>query len=166
MPDRLEASMPDGSIARRPVITAAFLGLTGCYGRTDVVVSPEPRVWFIEPADGADVTSPVRVRFGVEGYTVTRSGDPTPGTGHHHLIIDRDPWNSTDESGRRTGIPFDDNHLHYGDGQVETMVVLSPGTHTLTAQFADGRHVPIVNNRGRDMTATIRVNVVPPPPIG
>ncbi|KND61821.1 ATPase of the AAA+ class [Candidatus Burkholderia verschuerenii] len=46
------------------------------------------RVYFIEPKDGATVTSPVHVKFGVDGMTVAPAGTMTDGTGHHHLIID------------------------------------------------------------------------------
>jgi hypothetical protein len=141
--------MPDGRITRRPLITVAFLGLTGCFGGSTAVVFA-PRVRFDEPANGATVTSPVRVVFGVQSYAVRPSGDMTPETGHHHLIIDRAPI----AAGRP--IPFDDNHLHFGGGEVVASVPLSPGKHSLTAQFADGRHVAY----GGLLTATIQVEVV------
>jgi hypothetical protein len=145
--------MPDGSIARRPVITGVLLGLAGCFGESTVVVRPEPRVRFIEPTDGATVQSPVRVRFDVVGYEVRPAGDLSPGTGHHHLIINSEPIPAG------APIPFDNSHLHYGSGQVEATVELPPGTYTLTAQFADARHVAY----GGLLTATIRVNVVSTP---
>jgi hypothetical protein len=79
----------------------------------------------------------------------------TPYTGHHHLIIDRAPIAAGQP------IPFDPPgtqvHVHLGGGEVAIDVPLDPGYHTLTAQFADGRHVAI----GGTMTVTIEVTVVP-----
>jgi hypothetical protein len=153
--------MPDGSIGRRSVITVALLGLTGCFGESTAVISPEPRVQFIEPADGATVPSPVRVRFEVTGrYQVRPAGDMSPNTGHLHLIIDSGPV----AAGMQ--IPFDPNHLHYGTApvppaMVDTMVELPPGTHTLTVQFADGAH----RAYGGWLIQTIQV-VTTVPPIG
>ena len=39
-------------------------------------------------------------------------------------------------------IPNDRNHLHFGGGQSETRLSLSPGDHTLQLLFADDRHIP------------------------
>ncbi|MEZ4662493.1 MAG: DUF4399 domain-containing protein [Caldilineaceae bacterium] len=40
-------------------------------------------------------------------------------------------------------IPRDDAHLHFGQGQSETMLMLAPGVHTLCLQAADGIHVAL-----------------------
>ena len=45
------------------------------------------RVFFESPADGATVTSPLKVKFGLEGMKIAPLGDMTANTGHHHLII-------------------------------------------------------------------------------
>ena len=37
-------------------------------------------------------------------------------------------------------IPFDDTHLHFGKGQTEASITLSPGKHKLTLQFANALH--------------------------
>jgi hypothetical protein len=107
----------------------------------------------IEPVNGATVVSPVEVRFGVVGYEVRPAGDLTPGTGHHHLIIDSEPIRAAEP------IPFDNNnhYIHYGQGQVEAMVNLPAGAHSLTAQFANGQHIAC------GITETIRVTVVSTP---
>ena len=47
-----------------------------------------PRVFFIEPKDGAVVANPFTVKFGLEGLALKPAGDATPDSGHHHLIID------------------------------------------------------------------------------
>jgi len=40
------------------------------------------------------------------------------------------------------GMPVDANHMHFGGGQTEKMVELSPGTHTLQLVLGDLGHVP------------------------
>jgi hypothetical protein len=147
--------MPDGRITRCPLIALAFLGLTGCFGSSTAVVF-HPRVWFVEPANNALVTNPVRVVFGLQSMVVRPSGDRTPDSGHHHLIIDRAPI----AAGQL--IPFDEpgGIFHYGDNPpaVVAYVPLPPGNHSLTAQFADYRHKVY----GGLLTTTIQVTVVPP----
>ena len=106
-------------------------------------------VYFIEPADGASVTNPFTVRFGVAGMDVKPLGDMTPNTGHHHLIIDGSPVKQGEV------VPMDDKNLHFGKGQTETQVTLPPGAHRLTMQSADGAHV----SYGPAMAATINVLV-------
>jgi len=44
-------------------------------------------VSLLAPKDGAVVTSPFDVRFGVSGMEIKPAGDMTPNTGHHHLLI-------------------------------------------------------------------------------
>ncbi|AET88612.1 MULTISPECIES: DUF4399 domain-containing protein [Caballeronia] len=109
----------------------------------------QARVYFVEPKDGATVTSPVHVKFGVDGMSVAPAGTMTEGTGHHHLLIDEKPIP------KGTVIPMDDKNLHYGKGQTEADVKLPPGDHTLTMQFADGAH----RSYGPEMSQTIKVHV-------
>jgi hypothetical protein len=109
----------------------------------------QARVYFVEPKDGATVTSPVHVKFGVDGMTVAPAGTMTEGTGHHHLLIDEKPIP------KGTVVPMDDKNLHYGKGQTEADVKLPPGDHTLTMQFADGAH----RSYGPEMSQTIKVHV-------
>ncbi len=94
------------------------------------------RVFIASPADGATLTSPVTVVFGIENFELAPAGTFTPGTGHHHLLIDTDlpPLNQP--------IPADANHLHFGKGQTEAAIELSPGQHTLQLLLGDGYHVP------------------------
>jgi hypothetical protein len=47
-------------------------------------------VYFVAPADGAQVSSPVTVRFGLRGMGVAPAGVTAPNTGHHHLLVDVD----------------------------------------------------------------------------
>jgi hypothetical protein len=106
-------------------------------------------VYFVEPKDGATVSNPVHVKFGVDGMTVAPAGSTEPKTGHHHLLIDSGPLPQGQV------VPVSDKSIHYGKGQTETDVTLPPGDHTLTAQFADGAH----RSYGPDWSKTITVHV-------
>ena len=94
------------------------------------------KVYFISPQDGATMSSPVKVVFGLSGMGVAPAGTEKENTGHHHLIINAD-LPPADES-----IPADDNYRHFGGGQTETSVELAPGTHTLQLLVGDLNHVP------------------------
>lgn len=98
--------------------------------------SAKPEVYFIRPQDGATVSNPVLVRFGLKNMTVAPAGVEKPGTGHHHLLVDA-PLPPLDEP-----IPNDDNHLHFGKGQTETELRLAPGKHTLQLLMGDWTHIP------------------------
>lgn len=94
------------------------------------------RVYIISPQDGASVSSPVTVLFGLEGMGVAPAGTKKAKTGHHHLIIDTD-LPAADEP-----VPSDENHRHFGGGQTQTTVELAPGPHTLQLILGDHNHVP------------------------
>jgi len=99
--------------------------------------SPGAQVYFISPHTGATVSSPVTVRFGLKGMGIAPAGLYKEGTGHHHLLIDvkkRPPLNQP--------IPNDKNHRHFGGGQTETTLKLSPGKHTLQLLLGDLVHIP------------------------
>lgn len=97
---------------------------------------PEAELYFITPADGATVTSPVTVRFGLKGMGVAPAGIQKDGTGHHHLLVD------TDLPPLDRPVPTDDRHRHFGAGQTETTLTLEPGTHTLQLLLGDFAHIP------------------------
>ena len=94
------------------------------------------RVFFISPADGDTVTSPVRIEFGIEGMAVAPAGTDAPHSGHHHLLIDT----GLPEMGQP--IPANANHVHFGDGRTETEIELEPGQHTLQMLLGDHLHIP------------------------
>ena len=117
------------------VVAAAVLLLPAFAGAR----TPAPegaRVYIVSPQDGATVSSPVKVIFGLQGMGVAPAGVENAKTGHHHLIIDAElpPANEP--------VPADDNHRHFGGGQTEVTIDLSPGTHTLQLIMGDHNHVP------------------------
>jgi Domain of unknown function (DUF4399) len=98
---------------------------------------PGAEVYIISPKDGAIVHNPVRVQFGLKGMGIAPAGVKFDNTGHHHLLIDTDP--PPDQS---TPLPATDKIVHFGKGQTETTVTLSPGKHTLQLLLADANHIP------------------------
>lgn len=97
----------------------------------------DARVYIISPADGATVGRDVTVRFGLAGMGVAPAGVEREGTGHHHLLIDVATLPVAGQP-----IPNDAQHRHFGGGQTETVLHLSPGTHTLQLELGDANHVP------------------------
>jgi hypothetical protein len=94
------------------------------------------KLYFISPKDGKTISSPVKVRFGLAGMGVAPAGVATAGTGHHHLLID------APLPAMNLPIPKDAKHLHFGNGQTETVLELAPGEHTLQLVLADANHIP------------------------
>lgn len=96
------------------------------------------RVFFITPADGDTVTSPVSVEFGIEGMSVVAAGVNDANSGHHHLLVD------TGSPDMDLPIPADANHIHFGDASTSTELTLEPGQHTLRLLLGDHLHIPHV----------------------
>lgn len=93
-------------------------------------------VYIISPTDGAKVHGPVTVRFGLKGMGIAPAGVIFDNTGHHHLLLDTD----LSELKLDAPMPATDKILHYGKGQTEATLTLSPGKHTLELIFADYLH--------------------------
>ncbi|WP_332684595.1 DUF4399 domain-containing protein [Bosea sp. (in: a-proteobacteria)] len=101
--------------------------------------SPAPagaKVSFVELGDNARVPGKLLVRFAVTGMEIAPANTQRRNAGHHHLLID------TGLPPLGQPIPSDFNHLHFGGGQSEAEILLSPGRHTLQLLFADHDHVP------------------------
>jgi Domain of unknown function (DUF4399) len=94
------------------------------------------RVFFVSPSDGSEEPLTFHVGFGLDGMEVVRAGVDRPNSGHHHLLVDS-PLPNLDEP-----IPNDENHLHFGAGQTEATITLTPGKHTLQLLLGDANHVP------------------------
>ncbi|MDC8758508.1 DUF4399 domain-containing protein [Janthinobacterium fluminis] len=127
---------------RRLAVSAA---VSGCVAASAFAQS----VAFVEPVNGATVSSPFKVKFAVNGMEVKPAGEMAANTGHHHLLINAEAIKEGES------VPFNDTHLHFGKGQTETEVKLAPGVYTLTLQFANGAH----QSYGAGLSNTIKVTV-------
>ena len=122
----------------RPIVLGALLVAALPAIAADRTPSPPgAAVYIISPADGATVSSPVTVQFGLKGMGVAPAGIEKDKTGHHHLLIDVAELPPLDEP-----IPADDSHKHFGGGQTEVTLELPPGSHTLQLLLGDQNHIP------------------------
>ncbi len=100
--------------------------------------STSPSVFFVRPADGATVSSPVAMEFMASNLNIS----PVPsevetareGIGHHHVAID------TECLAIGEVIPKADPWVHFGDGSQVYETLLEAGRHTLTLQIGDDEH--------------------------
>ena len=99
--------------------------------------SSENKLYFIEPKDGATVTGPIKIVFGLSGMGVAPAGIDFPNTGHHHLLVDLE--NLPDLS---KPIPANKNHIHFGKGQTEAILELPKGKRTLQLLMGNYLHIP------------------------
>ena len=93
-------------------------------------------LYFISPADGASLSNPIVVQFGLNNMGVAPAGIKYDDTGHHHLLVD------TELPSLDFPIINDENHLHFGKGQTEATLELAPGEHTLQLLLGDFAHIP------------------------
>ncbi len=117
------------------LIALSFLGPASAQERT-----PSPNgavVYVISPADGAVITNPVTVLFGLKGMGIAPAGIAFENSGHHHLLIDTDPPADLGQP-----LPTSAQVVHFGKGQTESELKLAPGKHTLQLVLGDHLHVP------------------------
>ena len=122
----------------------AALG-TGC---SDDAVTTDASVSIVEPVDGATITGPVTVQMQAADFEVEEAGAAREGAGHLHLMIDV----ACVEPG--SAVPFDDAHLHFGDGSTMAVLELPPGEYTLCLQAGNGIHTAL------DLTDSVTITVV------
>lgn len=106
----------------------------------DLSRSPAPdtaTAYIIAPANGAIVTSPVTVKFGLTGMGIAPAGIDKDNTGHHHLLVDL-----ADLPDLAQPLPSTEHIKHFGGGQTETTLALPTGEHTLQILLANYAHVP------------------------
>jgi hypothetical protein len=123
-------------------IGLALLAVFAVVGMTQAAAqTPSPagaKVYFINLKEGAEVTSPFLVQFGLSGMGIAPAGVEKPNTGHHHLLIDT----RLTADQMKEAIPADDTHKHFGGGQTEAMVTLPQGQHSLQLVLGDWTHIP------------------------
>lgn len=134
-----------------PLVAILLAGLAGP-AHAQTAAPAGAQVYFIEPADGASVKSPVTVKFGLKGIGVAPALVEWPNTGHHHLLVDREAVPTG------TVIPNDPTSIHFGGGQTEAQVTLAPGTHTLILELGDHQHIP---HRPPVVSQKITITVTP-----
>lgn len=107
-------------------------------------------VFFVDLKDSQEVKSPLMVKMGVKGMEVEPAGAINELKGHHHIIID----GAAIAEGQ--GVPLDETHFHFGKGQTESEVKLSPGYHAITLQFANGVHASYGPRWSRTITVKVK----------
>jgi len=127
---------------KKLLITLFLIFSTACQAEQSSVFFPNLK-------DGQKIPSSFNLKMGVKGMDIKPAGTLEEGTGHHHLVID----GSFVEKG--TVVKMDETHIHFGKGQTEHELLLKPGKHTLTLQFADGTH----KSYGEELSKTITVDV-------
>lgn len=145
--------MGSGSVLRRIAAAAATVAVfAACGGEEQAGAGDEmeagaaapaaatPTVTIVSPADGDTVAAgALTVSLAVSGVTIAMAGDTTPGTGHHHLFLDRDV------SAPDVPVPAEPGFIvHMGNGAASyTFENVTPGDHRLIAVVADGLHYPL-----------------------
>jgi hypothetical protein len=134
------------------VMVAGFGVLAGAQAKKPA--AKRIRVSFIEPKNGATVTSPVHMKFGATGIQIAAvpPGDVTqarPGIAHFHVGIDQ-----TCLPPGKTIVKGTPSWVHFGDGKSEFDSQLTPGKHKLALQLGDDLH-----NTLPGACAVITVNV-------
>ncbi len=125
-----KVTLPAFAFVLLSAVPAAFAG--------DTPAPDGAKVYFINLKDGDTVKGPVSIQFGLSGMGVAPAGTEKDKTGHHHLLIDE----TLEGEALNEPIPADDHHKHFGGGQTETVIELTPGTHTLQLVLGDWSHIP------------------------
>jgi hypothetical protein len=100
----------------------------------------DPKVYFISPDDGyVSKSQNVKLVFGIDNFNILPAGINGCNSGHHHLIVDASLPILT------RPIPSTENYIHFGKGQTEFEITLSPGKHTLQLLLGDYAHIPHEN---------------------
>src|SRR6185437_9668612 len=125
------------TVAMRMIAVALLALAASVSGAQDRSPSPPgAKVYIVSPKNGAKVTSPVTVKFGIKGMTLAPAGQQAENSGHHHLLIDTDV--PEDLNSPLPAIP--DKIVHFGKAQTETTLMLPPGKHTLQLVLGDYKH--------------------------
>jgi hypothetical protein len=95
--------------------------------------------YFTNLKSGDRIETPYVLKFGLSGgWGLAPISKPMGGkSGHHHLLVNRDlPLDF------KAALPFNEQYIHFGKGQMETVLTLAPGTYTLRMLLADDKHLP------------------------
>lgn len=104
------------------------------------VVPPPSRqasAYFTNLKDGDSVQAPFVARFGLSMRGLVPAGKTAGRAGHHHLLV-----NQPLPLDFKKPLPFTDQYIHFGKGQMEMVLDLKPGTYQLNLLLADQGHIP------------------------
>ena len=105
------------------------------------------------------IETPFLVKFGLSGgWGLAPIAKPISGkSGHHHLLVNRDlPLDF------KKALPFTEQYIHFGKGQMETVLNLAPGKYQLRLLLADDKHLPhFVYSKPMNITVTKKNDVDP-----
>jgi len=144
-------------VVRHLVLAAiAAVAFYGVLAPADVSAQAKPRIFFVEPKNGAAVKSPVHLKFGVENYKIAAVPDgdvktARPGIGHYHVGVGTGCLGAG-----QTIVKGTPSWVHFGKGDSEIDMQLTLGKHRLALQLGDDLH-----NTVKGLCSTITVNVVP-----
>lgn len=93
------------------------------------------QAYIVSPSNGATVSTTFDVVFGLQGMGVAPAGIQVGNTGHHHLLVDAQELPDLN-------MPLGADVTHFGAGQTQTTLTLSPGVHTLQLILGDHMHIP------------------------
>ena len=93
--------------------------------------------YFTNLKDGATLETPFVARFGLSMRGLVPAGKTAGRAGHHHLLV-----NHALPLDFKKPLPFTDQYIHFGKGQMEMVVNLAPGTYDLRLLLADQGHIP------------------------
>ena len=99
--------------------------------------SRSAETYFTNLKDGATLETPFVARFGLSMRGLVPAGKTAGRAGHHHLLV-----NQALPLDFKKPLPFTDQYIHFGKGQMEMVVNLPPGTYDLRLLLADQGHIP------------------------
>jgi hypothetical protein len=99
--------------------------------------SRQPDAYFSNLKDGESREAPFVLRFGLSMRGLVPAGKTVGRAGHHHLLVDQPLPMDFNKP-----LPFTAQYVHFGKGQMEAVIDLPPGKHTLNLLLADQGHIP------------------------
>lgn len=127
-----------------------------------MVTSPRlnSEAYLVNLQDGAKIETPYLLKFGLSGgWGISPIVSPVKGKGgHHHLLVNRElPLDF------KQPLPFNEQYIHFGKGQMETVLNFEPGTYKLRLLLADNKHLPhFVYSKPVKVTVTAKRKDVDP----
>lgn len=148
-----------GGVTPVPTTVAPALATLAPAPATMAPPDGAPRsVAFTEPADGAQLGSPVTVCLAWTGVSIEAGNEVRPGYGH--LLVMVDPTSQEIRRASAMGAPLvppGPTYIHYADGESCRDLELSAGHHVLFGLLVDGSGTPL----NPQTTSRLRLEVIP-----